>query len=650
MATRMKTVQYAFPALASLVNNTLTTLTQITISLPENSKVFRSVVAKLSCDDIITATGGTITTKNMNLRLGAAAYTTTSNADTITNSGENFSLFWSRNFTNHFVANWTGTSMTCDFQVQLNQTTGTTTGFVNVCVTLEITYEYDDTSATQIKTIYYPLNCPSGAMPTAAATQDTIPALSTLLPEASKVFRDIFVVIQGNEHNNGATVDHTMTLRVGAASVTTGNYEAALASDRFTRYVWKLLAAYPNTAAAQNWQPTASVATRRHHQQAYLVVTYEYNEAATTRVFNSVMVPAFPDAVGVAANPTIVRAQLTSAEEPNPSSEKIAFYGFFASIAAITGLSATCDGGAVVTSYTDVASNLCGSNAFMYLFSDSTGWVGNGPGASQINFEIWETGATVMFDVSGFFIICYSSDKSPQGTSAHNHTILFDLIRPAGVLQPSSPETLFYPTSLQFSDDAYFLTCFGFEVDYQFASNPASGVIKVLQGNDAGGLSRPRPVFSSGINTDPENGMFPFFYDATNFFRRFYEHGSLRDFSLSDRLDISASTPLFSATYLGMSGAGRITSFIGLQAIVTLHHIHAFITGTLTGATGDVQVQIFPLGGNPESPFLESGTYVTAPATSYSARTYAPASEHVIIASDFGTTPPKITRGQGFAA
>ena len=216
MATRLKTVKYAFPALAALTNNTLTTLTQITIYLPETgTKTFRSVVAHVTMDDIITATGGSLTTKTLNCRVGAAAYTSVANANTLTNSGENASFWLSADYTAHFTTNWTGASMTCDFQLQINQSTGTTTGMVNVCVTLDITYEYDDTSTTHVKTVMIPLNAPVAAIATTATTYDTIPVLDTYLPEASKVYRQIFVVMQGNEHRNAATTDHTLTLRIG---------------------------------------------------------------------------------------------------------------------------------------------------------------------------------------------------------------------------------------------------------------------------------------------------------------------------------------------------------------------------------------------------------------------------------------------------
>ena len=236
MATRLKTVHYAFPTLAALTNNTLTNLTQITIFLPETgTKTFRSVVAHITCDDIITATGGTIGTPNgriFNFRLGAAAYTSIATTQTVTTSGENTSYHFTADYTAHFTTNWTGTSMTSDFQIHINQNAGTTTGMVNVGVTLEITYEYDDTSTTQVKSVMIPLNAPVSNITTAAVTYDTFPALDTYLPETSKVYRNMYIVVQGNEHRNAATTDHTMTINLGASTVTTGNYEGALASDR----------------------------------------------------------------------------------------------------------------------------------------------------------------------------------------------------------------------------------------------------------------------------------------------------------------------------------------------------------------------------------------------------------------------------------
>lgn len=592
MATRIKTVQYAFPALASLVNNTLTTLTPITIFLPEASKAFRSVVAKVSCDDIVTATGGTITTKTVNLRVGAAAYTSYTNTATITNSGENISLFWERNVTDHFQTNWTGTSMTCDVQLQINQSTGTTLGMVNVCVTLEITYEFDDTSATKVKTIYYPLNCPNGALPTAVATADTIPALDTLLPEAGKVYRDIFVVFQGNEHNNGGTTDHTMTLRVGTATVTTGNYEAALGSDRFTRYIWKLLGVYPDTAASQTWQPTSSVATRRHHQQAYLVVTYEYDEAATTSVFNSIMVPFKMDAVGGSlAARTQLRMMLGSFEEPNSIGVRSAIYGFFNPLASVGNLvvlyEAAAGGGTITQTYTGLGSNYSGQSAFMALINEAKTQevLAPAPAISYLIANIYETDATDrVYDLSGFLIFCYTSNKSVFGTASHRTTVLlnmvgFPAIAPSDV--SGSPFTEPLSSALLAGQD-HFVTSIGFRVGMMPNAGVNPGTLKLHGGNFS---AQPFPIADWSLRVDPEVGFHEFFVETLE---RFTLHPY--DSPLEGAPIAADLTSGFSATATVLDSTTTGSRFMSITLMMTIQHMYGTLTGTLTGATGGVTI------------------------------------------------------------
>lgn len=282
MATRTKTIQYAFPILTSLVDNTLTTLTQISVYIPETSPSFKRVIATLTCDDIVTAGGGTIGTRTIALRLAAIGYTTITNSNSLSLITGNNSIIHNADFTTYFSTNWTGTSMTCDCQVLIDQTAGTTLGQENVCVTLDVTYDYDDTSTTHIKTVTLPLNAPVTALTSTPTTYDTIPAIGYHLPEGSKVFRNIHVVLRGNEARNTATTDHVLTAAVGAASQASGNYEGGLASDRWFRFVWELTGSWPSTTATQTFQLSDTVG-RNNHPQAWLNVTYEFKaDAAPT--------------------------------------------------------------------------------------------------------------------------------------------------------------------------------------------------------------------------------------------------------------------------------------------------------------------------------------------------------------------------------
>ena len=118
----INTLRYTFPVLASLTDNTLTALTDITIYIPERVTTFRSVTAILTCDDIITATGGTATTRRMQLGLNGGTKTNISTSQALTNSGENLSLMHTFDFTSRFTSAWGGTSMTCQADVLVDQT------------------------------------------------------------------------------------------------------------------------------------------------------------------------------------------------------------------------------------------------------------------------------------------------------------------------------------------------------------------------------------------------------------------------------------------------------------------------------------------------------------------------------------------------
>jgi hypothetical protein len=576
MATRLKTVHYAFTTLASLTNNVLTNLAQLTINLPETgTKTFRSAILNVTFNDIITATGGSLTTKTINLRLGAAAYTSIANANTSTNSGENSSFWLAQDYTSHFITNWTGTSMTCDVQLQINQSTGTTLGMVNVSATLEITYEYDDTSATQIKTVFIPLNAPIGALATTATTYDTIPALNTYLPEASKVYRNIHLIFQGNEHRNAATTGHTLTLRVGTATVTSGNYEGALASDKFFRYVWNLTAVYPNTSATQTFQPTSTVA-RCNHPQAYLVVTYEYNESATTSVMNSLMLPM--EIESPFGGPSSIDYQRATRDlwiqEPGPIvTNRIAFFPFWTQVTAIAGLNMRIGSGAFV-GYTDTAQVLCGSNGCM--IRNDTAFI-LGRGKNTLNFDIYTTDTLDFgWNSSGFWIINYTSSKAVSGTGSHNHTVFTNITQNGtGAV---ALKVLTTPVSVQIPETEYFINALGTRtiVLFQGLSLNSGTIIQVERLVAEGGIQW-EDAYRDQQQSDPEVGAFLTFSQVRHIFKRFSGD------NFNSRIDIETARRWGIYSPPAAAGTGA-AGWYGCSLIMTYHSIQYNINGTLTGS------------------------------------------------------------------
>lgn len=591
MATRLKTVKYAFPALASLTNNTLTNLTQTTLYLPESSKTFRSVVAHITMDDIITATGGTLTTKTLNLRVGAATYTSVANANTLTNSGENASFWLSADFTSHFTTNWTGTSMTCDFQLQINQSTGTTTGMVNVCVTLDITYEYDDTSSTHVKTAMIPLNAPVGAIATTATTYDTIPALDTYLPEASKSYRNIYLVIQGNEARNATATDHSMTIRVGSASVTTGNYAGALASDRFFRYVYNLTSTYPATNATQTFQPTATVA-RVNHFQAYLVVTYEFAPASTTTVMNSVMLPmdlASPMGGTTASDYQRGTRELWIEEPGTITTSRVAFYPFWQQIAAISTLNMRIGTGSFVA-YTDTASVTCGSDAAM-VRNDTAFTLARG--RNKLNFDIYRSDtADFGWNLCGFWLVNYTSSVATAGVGAHNHTVEWGL-QQNGTAAAATNFTV-SATAPAIPESDYFITALGTQLIVQPSGTTApSGYTVLVERLAAEGGIEWEAAYIDSSQTDPEIGVFTMYAQMRTLFKRF--PGDIDP----DRMDLETAR----RWKVHINGSTAVSCWISLGISMTYHAITYTVADSISGGfSGTVTLGLHRSESNANSP------------------------------------------------
>lgn len=591
MATRLKTVKYAFPALASLTNNTLTTLTQTTIYLPESGKTFRSVVAHVTMDDIVTATGGSLTTKTLNLRLGAAAYTSIANANALTNSGENASFWLSADFTSHFTSNWSGSSMTCDFQLQINQSTGTTLGMVNVCVTLDITYEYDDTSSTHLKSVMIPLNAPVAAIATTATTYDTIPALDTYLPEASKTYRSIFLVMQGNEARNAATTAHTMTIRVGTASVTTGSYEGALASDRFFRYVYNLTSTYPATNATQTFQPTATVA-RVNHFQAYLVVTYEFSPASTTSVMNSVMLPMdLASPMGGTASTDYQRGtrELWIQEPGTITTSRIAFYPFWQQIAAISTLNMRIGTGAFVA-YTDTASVTCGSDAAM-VRNDSAFTLARG--RNKLNFDVYRSDtADFGWNLCGFWLVNYTSGVATAGIGAHNHTVEWGLAQNGTAASASNFAIAAVAPTIPETD--YFVNALGTQLIVQPSGTVApSGYSILIERLAAEGGIEWESAYIDSSQTDPEIGVFTMYSQMRTLFKRFPGDAD------PDRMDLETAR----RWRVYINGSTAVTGWISLGISLTYHTITYTVADSISGGfSGTVTLGLHRSESNSHQP------------------------------------------------
>jgi hypothetical protein len=581
MAVRLKTVEFAMTPTASVTDNTLTTLTQMTVYLPETgTKTFRSVVATVTAglNQTAIATAVNINTRQLQCRLGAAAYTANTNANATSTADEDIFIFHSVNLTSHFTTNWTGTSMTFDAQVLFDSASANTPTWTNVCVTLSITYEYDDTSTTQIKTVRIPLDAPTGALGTTKpAAIATIPLLNTELPEASKVYRNAHIVVVGNTHNASAT-DLTLTMQLDAtASHTSGTFEGVSSTDFGYRYVWPCTSVL-NTTISMSFYIWANAA-KFHHPQTWLVVTYEFDASSANDVFVSLLVPANGGAPG---NPTAsdflrLRSPEIWIPEAGIVDKQQAFYAYWWTTGPSAGLAMRL-GTSSFVGYTDLGAQMAGTNAAMIRL-DSAFTIAQGSNTLTVDVYNTETTSDLMTAYQGFFIVNYTCDKPTGGHGAVNHTVRYQV--------DGSPTTgghalqkIVAATAPVIPESDYYLNNVGILFNYwaQSSNNGFAGMVDVERLSGETGGQGWDNIFRYNSVADFRPGINWNWGDGTKDFKQFV--GDVRVVPDTVRKDIETSRRW-------RMQQGQQTSFTGALDLWFTYHSQTWsVAGTVSGSAG----------------------------------------------------------------
>ena len=570
------------PALSSMVDNTLTAMPTITISLPEapSGSDFKSVIAMVSAMATATATGN-ISKRRIDFSVGGATMDTHTNPNTYTGSGEDIFAYYAADMTSLFVSNWTsGTSKTFDASVLMD---GTATGiaWTNICVTIYITYEYDDTSTTQIKTVRMPLTVPAAALSTAkpGTALSTIPNLSTELPEASKVYRSTNITIQGMRSSTAVT-DATISMQLDTTTVVTSDiYEGVSATNYFMRYVWDISAVL-NTSSTMGFYAWGSLANCWIHMQAWMTITYEFDATATNDVYVSLLMPmeiASPMGGTTAADYQRGTREFWIEEPGTVLTKDIAFFSFWDQAAAMAGQQQRIGTGSFVAYTTDTAAVVAGSNAAMIRNDTAFTFT---KGRNQVNWDVYRTDTTDLgFNVCGFWICNYTAGKPSTGYGAANHTVFWNLgayfdgaansLRTVASVSPALPET------------DRFYSAIG--TRYLYVTNStgnAAGVTVLVERLPAeGGLQWEAAYIDVGY-TDPESGLRHAFSQVRTLFKRWAND--------QDTERMSLQTSRRWRTVLN----NNALSFDYLDLIFTYHSIPLVVSGTVSGFSGTITLKL----------------------------------------------------------
>ena len=579
MSQRLKTIEFAHPVLAALVNNTLTTLTQITVYIPESGKTFRSVVAMVSAMQTITtaSASGNLTTRQLQCRLGAVAYTSHTNGNLLTGSGEDMFLFHAVDLTAHFTTNWTGTSMTFDSEA-LFDSTGTGAAFTNVCVTLFITYEYDDTSATQIKTIRIPLDAKQTSSMDSSkpgTANATIPDLDLDVPEASKVYRSEFVTIQGNI-NRQSSNDRTLSMELDTTGAhTSGIFEGISTSDFWYRYIWDVSGVLDETNSMGFYIWTSGIDSFAN-AQVWLTITYEFDATSSNNVFVSLLLPmdlASPMGWNTSGDYQRGTREVWIEEPGTVTTKHLAFYSFWDQNGPIVGTNVRVGTGSFVNLTAVRANMVCGSVGAMTR-NDAAFTLARGHNA--LTWDVYNESITGIFGLNlcGFWLVNYTAGKPSGGYGAANHTVFWNLgktfdgaagipIVSVAAIAPIIPE----------SD--YFLTAMG--TRHLYISNTTSNIagvsIQVERLAAEGGIKW-EAVYADIGQTDPEVGLRHTFSQMRDLFLRWTGDPD------ADRIDLETAR----RWRIAYANDGRTFNYLDL--VFSYHTIIFAAAGDVTGSSG----------------------------------------------------------------
>ena len=475
MATRVKTIEFAtttiITTLAAVTNRDLVSPTSIYI--PETGITFKSVVLFVDCtNDINTTTAASLTVPIISITLGLAAISNVTLVNPIANSGEKEDWQFSRDVTSYFTTNWTGTNMTWSVRVNF---TGMATA--NHAAKIIITYEYEDTSSptAHIKTIRIPIESTRTLLTTSYQTvggATAIPGIknfsaSPYLPETGITIRQIFLEMWGNSAN-ATTTDFTWQTRIAGVSGDTYRHEAALNSATWAHAITDITTQVLTGATILECL-SLTTTSRFCTVGGMIVVTYEFNPTTSTRIFNSLMLGAVDTSGwmgGITEADGGVWERNIYIEEPNTITMKESGLCLFQNDSGTYTFNVKVSGSTVAqsgyTSYVNTQGSLqCGTFSMVHRI-DTGGQYGaaGGGGISLARGKnlyrvIFYSGtAQAGWNLSGFLILNYISDKHANGVGVHTHSVyqhVTDNITAAGsrvntsaaAVAPSIPETYY---------------------------------------------------------------------------------------------------------------------------------------------------------------------------------------------------------------
>ncbi len=449
MANRTKTIRVPFTTrITSLATNTtLGTATRhdfaaVTVNMPETTRTIRHVMVETTARDQF---GSAIDWDGVRvgIKINAVAFNDVDYTGSWGNTGDHGVLPQTRDVTSYFTTNDPGTA-TFTAQVGVAYATGSASNVTGITAVLIITYQYDDSASTHVKTICYPIQShhttistsyvevgTTGGTSNAPANQILQLTSGGLLPEDSVSIQNYWIDIFGID--NGTGTDLTLTVRVdGSTDIPRYTCTQTLSSN--VQYLDRVDLTGLSTTAAHAFEAKSDVATKFEHIGGIVWVTYTYSPSGTSTVLNSLLLPldnsgtsdyTLPDSTAGDAE----RYQaLVEIQEPTTITMKqsgvVMFGGFNNSTRNILASGQT----ARAYSYTSNLTRDAGEPIVHRCDHSSSTW-SLARGLNRLTVDAYHSAENLTHSNSrgGFAIINYTSGKSDSGVGAHAHTTVWPL-------------------------------------------------------------------------------------------------------------------------------------------------------------------------------------------------------------------------------
>ena len=492
MATRVKTIEFAtqtiITTLATATNREMTGSTSIYIPETGGTFAFKSVILQVECEDDNGNTSASLTSPVIAIRLGSGAYDSATGVNPVANSGEEQEWTFTRDITSFMTSNWSGSSMIWLVRVNF---TGLSTA--NHSAKIIITYQYDDTLTTQIKTIRIPIESTRTLLTTSFQTvggATAIPAIgnfgaSPYLPETGITIRQAFVELWGN---TGVASNATFTMQsrfnggtaIDTFRVATLNKNSAVWARAILNITNQVLTGATSLECIVN-----TTTSRMCTVGGMIVVTYEFNASTSTTIYNSLMLGAVDTSGWIGGTTSAdqgVWDRTIYIEEPGAITLKesgLALYqndsGGYTFNVVVSGDTAAQSS---VQAYVNTAGTIQVGNYSMVHRIDSGGQKGQAGislkrGKNLYRVTFYSGTAQAGWNLSGFLMLNYTSGKHANGVGVHAHTVYQHVtdnitaggsrVNTSGTITPTIPET------------NYYLIGFLYWINYSPAGNGSTG-------------------------------------------------------------------------------------------------------------------------------------------------------------------------------